>query len=98
MLLPFRKLLPLLLAVLLGWQSFAVAHHKGEHHHNHKVDHECTLCVLGMPAIEVDVVDSPLNNILTFVEPPLWLSSLSTAHIGQKARSPPKLTFSIIYI
>ncbi|WP_325894118.1 hypothetical protein [Grimontia sp. NTOU-MAR1] len=98
MLLPFRKLLPLLLAVFLGWQGFAVAHHKGEHHHQHKVDHECMLCVLGMPAIEVDVVDSPFNNILTFAEPTLWLLSLPTAHIAQNARSPPEFTFSIIYI
>lgn len=91
MLLPFRKLLPVLLAVLFCWQGFAVAHHKGEHHHTQKVDHECAVCVLGMPAIEFGAALVPVSHSTASVQPNIGSSLLSTVSITQNARSPPKL-------
>ncbi len=89
MLLPYRKLLPLLLAILLGWQSVAVAQHLGEHHHAGKVDYQCTLCALALPVIQATQpsLDVDVPAISTKVEYALTFHAIPA--IAPQARAPP---------
>ncbi|MEZ8140977.1 hypothetical protein [Enterovibrio sp. FF113] len=90
MTLAFRQLLlPLLLAVLIGWQGLAVAEHKASHQHSLNTDHHCALCAMGAPAIASnDAI--PSAPLVSGYMPSGYVSqSPQTSLLEPKARAPP---------
>lgn len=97
MLLPLRTILPLLFAVLLGWQGIVGAHHQGEHQHSANIDHHCALCVLSTAAAKSDTVTPTLQRQQIITQVAHYLSPLSFHGIPPKARAPPRLVLSVYY-
>lgn len=93
--LPYRKLLSLLLVVLLGWQGILFAYHKGEHSHPVRTDHQCMLCALGVTGVytrALEVVPQPIG-FSHYIH--AMLPFLSAIVVPQKARSPPNERITI---
>ncbi|WP_078754662.1 hypothetical protein [Enterovibrio nigricans] len=84
-----RHIMPILLAVLIGWQGIAFAEHKGSHHHESSIDHHCVLCALGLtstPPPTSDQIPPLLGNFEAFE---YAFSSYSLRNPIAKARDPP---------
>ncbi|MBE1273762.1 hypothetical protein [Enterovibrio baiacu] len=96
MLLLFRRGLPLILVVLLGWQGLLVAEHKGSHHHELKTDAHCTICVLGSPAVLGHDLPTPVTWLVESGESTFLVSLPLIVSITAKARSPPRNLLNVI--
>ncbi|WP_407334101.1 hypothetical protein [Enterovibrio sp. 27052020O] len=86
----FRQfLLPFLLAVLLGWQGFAVAEHKASYQHALNTDHHCALCAMSAPAIASTDVVAPVVVALGYQSSDYLVQSPQKAQPDANARAPP---------
>ncbi|MGF1768398.1 hypothetical protein L4D06_13600 [Enterovibrio makurazakiensis] len=97
MLLLLRKvLLPLCLAVLLGWQGFVFAEHQASHQHTFQSDNHCALCAIGLPFTTTD------NAVIAVVKAAGYASFDIPCYLPQtlaltpKARAPPPVSPTLI--
>ncbi len=82
-------LLPLCLAVLLGWQGFAFSEHQASHQHSFKSDHHCALCAMGVPFTTPPNVAIPVVKAIGYVTFDVPCSPPQTLSFAPKARAPP---------
>ncbi|KXF80821.1 hypothetical protein [Enterovibrio coralii] len=92
-----RNVLPLLLAVMIGWQGIAFAEHKGSHHHEASIDHHCVLCALGLPSTTPPTSELLVSPATFPQEFDYLFSSLSLDETAANARDPPFITFKDFY-
>ncbi|MDD1780246.1 hypothetical protein LRP49_03440 [Enterovibrio sp. ZSDZ35] len=92
-----RNIMPLLLAILIGWQGVAFAEHKGSHHHETSIDHHCVLCALGLPSTSPPTSTQILPLIGNFETFEYTFSSYSLRNPIANARDPPNKRNNVFY-